>query len=239
MVVLAAAVLFAILAALGTWQLNRLQWKNAMIAQVDTRTKLAPAPAPSPDLWADLNHDDYEYLPVKVTGCFLHDKEAHIYTVLKRGKSAYFGSGFLVMTPLVTDEGWTVMVNRGFVPNKFRDPASRPAGSSPSPVTIEGLFRKNQSRNAFTPQDDLSKNIWYTRDPVKMALNAGIASDRIAPFSIDAFASMTPPDGLPQAGQTRLHFPNNHLQYVLTWYGLALALAGVVFAFVRSRRRQG
>ncbi len=235
--IVAASILFCMLCGLGIWQLQRLAWKNAIIADATGRVTSTPVAAPGPDEWATLDMAALRYRPVHVTGRFRHSGEAHVYTSLRPAKGSHSGIGYLIMTPFETETGWTLVVNRGFVPANRKDAASRADGNTDETVTMVGLFRPPQPRNAFTPQDDISGNIWYTRDPVKIALNAGAPSDRIAPYSIDAVAAMTPDGGLPQAGETRLAFTNSHLQYALTWFGLALALAVIVALFVRNRGR--
>jgi surfeit locus 1 family protein len=125
-----------------------------------------------------------------------------------------------------------VIVNRGFVPTELRDPASRPQSQPPGEATVTGLVRAPQARAWFIPQDVPSENRWFTRDPGAIAAAKDL--DRTAPFYVEADATANP-GGWPRGGQTRLDLPNNHLQYALTWYGLALALAVVFGAFARRR----
>lgn len=205
---------------------------------VESRTELAAVPAPGPATWRDIDYDAFDYLPVVVSGTFRHDLEAHIYVALAKPNGAFGDQGYFVLTPLETTEGWTVIVNRGFVPEDRKDPSTRDAGQVEGEVEIAGLLRQPQGRNAFTPADDLEANIWFTRDPAAIGEAFGLGSD-LAPYYVDAFFDPALPDGLPQGGETELVFSNNHLQYAITWYGLAAALAVIFVLRWRSGRRTG
>jgi surfeit locus 1 family protein len=119
------------------------------------------------------------------------------------------------------------------VPNAAKDAASHvpPAGE----VTITGLMREAEPRNLFTPADQPDKNQWFTRDPRAIAAHFGLR--RAAPFSVDADFSGDP-GALPHGGTTVIAFPNNHLAYALTWFGLAAALAGVFGTWAWPRLKQ-
>ncbi len=211
------------LVGLGVWQLQRLAWKEALIRTVAERTVAAPVPlAPRAD-WAALTPDAYEYRRVAAAGTFDHSEEVHVYRPLVSARGPYRGLGDIVLTPFHLASGGTVIVNRGFVPNERLDPATRPAGQVAGPVTVTGLMRSPQERNGFTPADDTARNQWFTADPAAMAKAYGIGD--AAPFVIDEDAGQAP-GGLPQGGETVLAFPNSHLQYALTWFGLASALLG-------------
>jgi surfeit locus 1 family protein len=140
------------------------------------------------------------------------------------------------MTPLELPSGASVIINRGFVPLGSKDPASRAAGQVAGGVTITGLLRMPEQAGWFAPQNDPARDAWYRRDPAEIA--RVLKLERAAPFTIDADATPSP-GGLPEGGRTRLNFPNDHLGYALTWFGLALALAGVFAAFVWQRLRHG
>lgn len=137
------------------------------------------------------------------------------------------------MTPLRLADGARIIVNRGFIPadQKDRFAASTPDATNQTAVT--GLMRASEPRNWFTPADDPARGQWFTRDPAAIA--AALKIDRAAPFTIDADAGA--PGELPQGGETILAFPNNHLGYAFTWFGMALALLGVFGAYVATRLR--
>ena len=150
---LIALILFSGLCALGSWQVYRLAWKRDLIARVDARIHAAPVPAPR-----SITSDD-EYRRVTASGRFLHDKAVLTQAVTVRGP------GFWVMTPLVTDAGFTLMVNRGFVPQDNRTRYSRPQGK----VQIVGLLRLTEPKGGFLRSNDPAAGRWYSRDVAAIA----------------------------------------------------------------------
>ncbi len=230
---IASVIMFAILVSLGLWQLQRLHWKEALIAQVDSRIHAAPIPAPGPSAWPSLDLAEADFTPVTVKGTFLTDKEALLYATLSEPKGPIGGVGWSVFVPLRTEEGWIVYVNRGFVPDERRDPKTRAEGQPTGPVSVTGLLRRPE-RPMHLFGDGMSRdNQWFAREPVLFARGVGLPAGEVAPYSIDADATPNP-GGLPQGGETNIVFPNNHLQYVITWFGLALALVGVFIAYARG-----
>lgn len=234
---IAALVACAILVGLGTWQLQRLAWKEKLIADVTARIDAAPIAAPGPDAWADLDLGRLEYQPVTVTGIFQNDREIHVTYALTAPKGRFGGFGAMVMTPFLADAGWVVYVNRGFVPEPNIDPSTRPAGQIAGHTTVTGLMRAPADRSWFMPGDDAPRNTWTSRDPKLYAAAQGFAPANVAPYIIDAKFDPALPSGLPQGGETVVTFPNNHFGYALTWYGLAICCAGVYIAFAVSRLR--
>nr|WP_210330976.1 SURF1 family protein [Microvirga terrestris] len=229
---LATLVALAILIGLGTWQLQRKAWKEDLIAQIETRAYGEPgAILPEAD-WPTWRADQDEFRKVRVTGTFLHEFETPVYGLARGERQGAPIQGYYLMTPLKLANGAVVMINRGFVPTDLRDPASRPESQPRGEVTITGLVRAPEARNSFTPNNDPARDQWFTRDP--LALAAAHKLERVAPFLIDADASPNP-GGWPRGGQTPLTLPNNHLQYVITWYGIALTLIGVFTAFAWRR----
>jgi surfeit locus 1 family protein len=220
----------AILIALGNWQIRRLAWKEGLIAAIAERTHAQPVSI------ADAEHhdEDIEYLRVKARGKFLNDKELHLYALDEKD-----GVGWHVLAPLQLTDGAVVFVNRGFVPDELKDAAKRKEGEPDGEVEIVGLVRKPEVAGAFTPANDAGKNVWYWRDlPAMGAAALGSEKARLIPFVIDAELEPRNPGGWPRGGVTRLELPNRHLEYALTWYGLAAALIGVFAAFAATRWRQ-
>lgn len=220
----------AFLSALGAWQLRRLGEKEALIARIAAGLAATPEPAPGPSVWPTLSSSDIDYRPLTVTGRFDHGHEVHVYGVVERGRGAASGVGYFILTPLETTAGWVVIVNRGFVPDERKNPASRAAGQLEGIVTVTGIARRPDLGNAFTPKPDVARNVWFNRDPAAIAAAIGQPPERVAPFTLDARFDPNLPGGLPQGGETVVSFPNNHLQYAVTWFGLAAALAGVALA---------
>ena len=220
----AVLVLFGIagLIALGVWQIERRDWKVALIDRVEHRLSAAPESLPGPASWPAINAADDEYRRVTVTGRFLHDRETLVKAVTDEG------GGFWVLTPLETADGNVVLVNRGFVPPERRDRATRRDGNSAAPASITGLLRLTEPKGGFLRNNDPAGNRWYSRDVEAIAAARGLP--RVAPFFIDADAAPNP-GGYPQGGLTVVKFHNNHLVYALTWFGLAILLAG---AFLRA-----
>lgn len=224
-------ILFAMLAGLGTWQMQRLAWKEALIATVDQRIKSPPRPLP--DLERQfVETGDVDYWPVETTGRLLNDHESHFLATWK-GQS-----GFFVYTPLQLPDGRLLFVNRGFVPFDRKEPATRAQGQVAEQFTIKGLARNPlaEKPSSLVPDNDPAKNVFYWKDLAAMAAHAGVPADKLVPFFLDADAAPNP-GGLPIGSVTLIDFPNNHLQYAFTWYGLAAALLAVLGAWLISRRR--
>lgn len=198
-----AAALLLLLAAgfvaLGTWQVERRGWKLALIAAVDARVHAAPVAAPAKAA------ADAAYRHVRVTGVFDHRRATLVQAVTERGP------GFWLMTPLRTAWGWTVLINRGFVPDS-QATISRPEDA----VTMTGLLRLNEPGGGFLRANDPAANRWYSRDVQAIARARGLV--RVAPYFIDADAGGA---GYPVGGLTVVRFRNAHLTYALTWFALA------------------
>jgi surfeit locus 1 family protein len=169
---------------------------------------------------------------VQVSGTFLNDRETLVQA------STDLGSGYWVMTPLRQADGSIVLVNRGFVPPEQRERATR-AGTEPTgQTTVTGLLRVSEPGTRFLRKNDAAKGIWYARDVQAIAAARGLG--QVAPYFIDAEAAPAAPGAAPTypaGGLTVIAFPNNHLVYALTWYGLALMLVGGVWLVVREERR--
>nr|WP_246717607.1 SURF1 family protein [Microvirga flocculans] len=228
-------VALAILLGLGTWQLQRKAWKEDLIAQIEARAYGEPGALVPEAEWPSWRADRDEFRKVRVTGTFLHPFEAPVYGLAQGERQGAPIQGYYLITPLKLATGAIVMVNRGFVPADLRDPARRTDSQPSGEVTVTGLVRAPETRNPFTPNDDPARNQWFARDPRGIAAAHGL--ERVAPFLIDADASPNP-GGWPRVGQTPLTLPNNHLQYALTWFGIALTLVGVFAAFAWKRLKE-
>jgi surfeit locus 1 family protein len=225
---IACALLFAILCGLGVWQLERLQWKLALIATVNSHMVAAPL---SLDQIQAMKADDAQYRRVTLNGRFDHAKEAYVFTTDASGAAVYH-----VLTPFTADDGKVLMVDRGEVPKEKLDPATRASGNPMGDVQVTGVWRAPDAPGAFTPPPDLAHRIWYARDLASIA-----ATDRLtlsAPVVVEADATPNP-GGWPKGGQTVVSFRNQHLSYAVTWFGLAIVLLGVWFSYHISKGRIG
>ena len=224
----ALLVLFVGFVALGVWQVQRLAWKTALIAQVDARVHAAPTPAPGPDQWPGVTRQDDQYRRVVLRGTYLHDKETLVQAVTDAG------AGFWVITPLVDARGFTVLVNRGFVPPGRKTPETRGDGQSAGPQTVVGLVRITEPKGGFLRANDPQHDRWRSRDVAAIAARRGLGD--VAPYFVDADATPNP-GGWPLGGLTVIRFPNSHLIYALTWFGMALLTLVGLALFRREWRR--
>lgn len=228
----AAMAALVILLGLGSWQVERLAWKTDLIKRVEAGLAADPV-----DLPAAIDHPaDWDYVRVRVTGRFLHDRESYIGPRLNAGADGRQVQGVHVLTPLLRDDGaGTVLVDRGWVPMDRRDPATRPEGQVDGVVTIGAIARLPQDRAFMQPDNDPARRDFFWLDMNALAAIAG--ADRLAPLVLQADATPNA-GGLPVGGRTIVALKNDHLSYALTWYGLALTLVGVFIAASFRRREE-
>jgi surfeit locus 1 family protein len=221
----------AVLIGLGTWQLERKAWKEGLLAKIAARVGADPVPIGATTQTLEPG-DDFEYLHVAARGRFLHAKERYLYA------PAPSGLAWHVYTPLEMGPGLVVWINRGQVPDANKAPASRAAGLLEGATEVRGVVRHIPMPTLFTPANDVAGNVWYWPDIDAMTASAfPDGSVKAMGLFVEADARPEPPGGLPRGGVTRLTLPNRHLEYALTWYGLALTLVGVYLAFAASRLR--
>jgi surfeit locus 1 family protein len=216
-----------VFAALGCWQVKRLGWKRDLIARVEQRLAAAPAPAPGPGAWAGLSADKDGYRRVRLDGVFDHRRETLVQAVTD------LGPGFWVMTPLRADQGFTVLVNRGFVPIDRVAQSSRTAGLVQGETRVVGLLRLTEPKGGFLRRNQPEAGRWYSRDVAAIARARGVAN--VAPYFVDADATANR-GGWPRGGLTVVRFANSHLIYALTWFALALFCGGAaVYVLTQGR----
>ncbi len=218
---------------LGVWQVQRRAWKLDLITRIDTRIHAPPVDAPGPSDWSSIDaaHDAYRH--VRVHGVFRNDREAEVQAVTR------LGAGYWVITPLTTDRGFTILVNRGFVPQTQKDPATRPDSQIHGPAAVTGLLRITEPHGGFLQSNDPAGDRWHSRDVAAIAASRHL--NDVAPYFIDAAARPGPPS-FPMGGLTVVDLPNNHLVYALIWFTMAaLSLAACAFVVLDARRgaRQG
>ena len=224
----------AVLVTLGTWQMQRLAWKQGLTAKILARTQMTEIALPQQSSWSKLDLGALEYRLVRLKGRFLHEYEMPVFTHLSKPKGKFGGAGYWIITPLVTD-GAIVLVNRGFVAGFMKNPDTRLKGQIKEPVEITGLLRTNERTGFFTPENMPQTNEWYYRNAQEMAQYIG--RKNTAPFFVEMIKPL-PEGGVPQPGEAKLIFSNKHLGYAITWYALALCLAGVFGAFFFKNRQR-
>lgn len=209
---------------LGTWQVRRREWKLKLIAELESRIRAEPIPLPADPL----ELQSLEYRPVRVHGYFDHSKELYmmprtlvdpVREAREAGRlSSSAESGAYVITPFhCTELGITILVNRGFVPRRKVNPETRLKGQVEGELDLVGAVRLTETRKPFVPENLPERNQWHYRDLAAMAKHTGAE-----PILIDADFRSTVAGG-PIGGQTRVSLRNEHLQYILTWYGLCAA----------------
>lgn len=229
--------LIVLFAGLGTWQVVRLQWKLALIERVESRVSAAPVSPPPQSRWAQVTKESDEYRHVRLAGRFLYEYTTPVQAVSE------LGAGFWLLTPLCSTDGSIIFVNRGFIPaagnTAQRYPARRANGNpcaaaAGAPHTLTGLLRIAEPGGGFLRDNDPARNRWFSRDVAAIAAARGLSASAgdtaapLAPFFVDAARGQDPagaPDR-PVGGLTVISFQNNHLVYAVTWYALALMVAG-------------
>jgi surfeit locus 1 family protein len=222
----------AILISLGTWQVERLHWKEGLLADIAERRAAAPVPLADIEAMA-AQGGDIEYRTVTATGRYINNKERHFFATW-RGQTGYY-----IYTPLQLADGRYLFVNRGFVPYENKEPEMRMQGQLTDQQTVTGLARAKLpgKPSSLVPDNDVAKNIFYWKDLDVMASSVDLDKADVLPFFLDADSTPNPA-GFPIGGVTQVDLPNDHLQYAFTWYGLAAVLL-VVVAISWFRPRKG
>jgi surfeit locus 1 family protein len=223
---------FALLIGLGTWQMQRKAWKEDLIARINARVNQPPVPLT--DALAQ-SAGDLEYLRVRARGTFRHDAEQFLWAPDPR-----LGPGYDIITPLGLGDGRSILINRGYVTEALKAPSARSEGQVAGEVEVVGLLREPPSRSMFSPDHDKKTGVWFWRDLDGMTQAAlGSETGKAIRLFLDAEAALVNPGGWPKGGATRLTLPNRHLEYALTWYGLAATLVAVLAVFLIGRWRAG
>lgn len=204
------------LAGLGTWQLERLRWKEDVIARIEARLDAEPAPVPEA-----ANPDEHRYLRVRTEGMLLPG-ELHVYTSVPP-----YGAGYRVIAPLQLEDGRRILVDRGFVPVRDKE-KQRPIGAA----ELEGALHWPRETDRFTADPDRTENIWFARDVPLMAEALGAE-----PVLLVVARSSLEGGPLPQP--VTVNIPNRHLEYVVTWYGLAIVWAGMTVFWLWRNAQAG
>jgi surfeit locus 1 family protein len=208
---LACVTAIAVFVALGIWQVERRAWKHALIARVERHLAAAPAPAPGPAAWTGIDAAD-AYRRVRLHGRFA-GAETETLAVTE------LGAGHWRLAPFRDARGFTVLVNRGFVP-KGQAAAPPPGG----PATVTGLLRLDEPGGGFLRGNDPANGRWYSRDVRAIARARGVIGP-VAPYFVDADADAQRGAGWPRGGLTVVRFRDSHLVYALTWFAMAAMTA--------------
>ncbi len=224
----------AVLISLGFWQLDRKVWKENLIASLTARLSRAPEPLPPREAWSRLLQQEAEYRRVTFRAEFVPNEFALVYTAGSAFRPDVVGPGYWVMVPARLAGDGIVIVNRGFVPFEHsRTPIVAPTGM----LDIVGVLRWPEKAGLFTPAAEPQNNVWYVRDPASIA--AAKQWNTTAPFYVE-METPVQASGWPKPGKLVVNLPDNHLQYAITWFGLAAGLAGVYGAWLAGRlRRRG
>lgn len=220
-----------VLCALGTWQVKRLFWKEELLARIEKRIANPPIPL-TEAMGLGFDKTQQNYLPVKTIGEYDHSTEAFFFTTGPNGLP-----GWNVHTALAMPDNKIVIVNRGFVPFDFKSPDKRSSGQLNGIQSVEGLLRFPLTEKPFgSLENNLEKREFYWRSIADFVEVMQIQNKEVLPVIID-LGQTEVPGGLPIGATSILSFPNNHLQYAVTWFGLALTLLGVGGYFVYTRER--
>ena len=206
---------------LGSWQLQRLQWKNDLIDQFEARIAAPAVSSPSAD---GVTHKN-EFTRLALVGEFLHDKEVYL-----TGRTYEGNAGFHVVTPFLLVDGRTILINRGWVAESYRDRSTRVFSLVTGQVTVDAILRLPASKGYFVPENDPDAGFWFTLVPSQIFDYSGVLAPVVTGYYADALRT---PDviTLPIGAKTELNLRNAHLSYAMTWFGIALALVGVYGAF--------
>lgn len=236
-----ALVMVSVLASLGVWQLRRKDEKHALIAALTERLAGTPRALPPAAEWPALNPAHDEFLRVSFSATFESRPDAMVYSAGSAVRDDVSGPGTWAFMPARLADGRVVVINAGFVQNTMQDRAQQDRAVTRlvtgTPVTLTGYLRFPEQPGWFTPQPDTAKRLWFTRDHRAMAqaFGWGQAGD-VAPFYVD-LESPVPASGIPKPAPLHVHLKDNHLQYAITWFGLALVVA-ITFGFWLAGQRR-
>jgi len=227
------------LVSLGVWQLQRRVEKHALIAALTERLAAAPGALPQPSQWNELTPANDEFRRVRFEATYLPVPDAMVYSSGSAVRADVSGPGTWAFLPARLASGETVVVNAGFVPNLMQDRAGQDRAVKPlhgdTAVMLTGYLRFPEKAGLLMPREDLAKRLWFTRDHLAMA--AALGWGPVAPFYIDLETPM-PASGFPKPGALEVHLKDDHMQYAITWFGLAAAVLIAFVVWLRSQRRQ-
>jgi surfeit locus 1 family protein len=227
----------ALLIGLGVWQLQRRVEKHALIAQLTERLAAAPGVLPFPAQWSALTPARDEFRRVRFSATYESRPDAMVYSSGSAIRDDVSGPGTWAFLPARLPTGETVVINTGFVQNTMQDRGQQDRAVarlvSGAPVTLTGYIRFPEPAGALTPRENIAKRLWFTRD--HLAIARALGWGEIAPFYIDLEQPM-PESGIPKPGPLEVHLKDDHLQYAITWFGLAGAVVIAFGVWLRGQR---
>lgn len=215
-----------VLCGLGFWQVERKAWKENLIATVNERVAATPSPLPAPREWNALAQDYNEFRRVTARLQFTTER-VFVFSGPSGLRADIKSPGYFVFAPAKLSDGRVVVVDLGFAPD-------RNVADISGARDITGYLRWPEKPSIFVSEHDAAGEVWSARDHVAMA--AFRKWGDVAPFYVDQ-ESPVPQGGIPKSGTLTVNLPNNHLGYALTWFGLALGLAGVFGLWLRKQVR--
>jgi cytochrome oxidase assembly protein ShyY1 len=231
-------VVLAVLLGLGSWQLQRRTQKHLLIAALTERLAGQPQPLPAPALWPRLSPEHDEFRRVTLTATYETKPDAMVYSSGSAVRTDISGPVTWAFLPAKLPDGSTVVINVGAVQNTMQDRAQQDRAVQPlvtgAPVTLTGYLRFPEAAGALTPHDDVGKRLWFTRDQRAMA--QALHWGEVAPFYIDLEAPV-PPSGIPKPGPLEVQLKDDHMQYAVTWFGLAAAVLVAFGVWLRGQTK--
>jgi cytochrome oxidase assembly protein ShyY1 len=234
--------ILTLLIGLGVWQLQRRTEKHALIAALSERLAAAPGELPPVAQWTALTPAHDEFRRVRFSATYENRPDAMVYSSGSAIRDDISGPGTWAVMPARLPAGDTVAINSGFVQNTMQDRAQEDRAVKPlvtgAPVVLTGYIRFPEKAGALTPSENLAKRLWFTRDISSMARTLGWNQDgrQVAPFYIDLESPM-PASGVPKPGPLSIHLKDDHLQYAITWFSLAIAVMIAFLLWLRGRWR--
>jgi surfeit locus 1 family protein len=221
----------AVLIGLGGWQLERLQWKNHLLAELEAEYSKDPGRV-------RLTRDDIRAVASgkamlrrgSITGRYLHNHEMRLRASYYKGES-----GVDILTPFqVKGHKTLLLVNRGWAPPDKADPADRPKSRVRGTMSITGTLMRAEGHVIGTPDNKPEKGQWYYAAPEQMAEAQGLSHVAPVIFRVEAEPS---PGTYPKARTERPRPHNRHLYYAIFWFTMAAVLLVVFYLrFVRQAR---
>ena len=234
--------MLAVLLSLGFWQLQRRVAKHELIAALNERLAAAPVPLPSASSWNTLTPAKDEFRRVSFSATYAKLPDAMVYSSGSAVRDDISGPGTWAFLPARLPNGDTVAVNAGFVQNTMQDRAQqdRAVGRliTGEPATLTGYLRFPEHAGTLTAAENPAKRLWFVRDHVAIAraLGWGEGGKAVAPFYLDLEAPV-PDSGIPKPGPLHVRLKDDHMQYAITWFGLAAAVLIAFGAWWRAQRR--